>query len=294
MRIAVCVKQVLDTSISFEIDEKNGGLVEDGLVYILNPADRCAVEEAVRLKEKQGSGEVTVITLGPARAREALRECLAIGADSALHLLDKAFDESDAYSTGVALAAAIKSLNCDLVLCGSESLDEGSSQVGATIAELLDLPQVSAVTQVQPAAGLKHVAVQRRLDRGAREAVECPLPAVLTVDVGINEPRYASLPSYMEALLKEIKVCNLEALSVREQEVGKRGALTKNLGLAPIRPRTKKTFAADAAIDPMEKLRMMMSGQSAKPTSDVLQGDPDFLAQQILRFLKQHGLTTEG
>ncbi len=293
VRIVVCAKQVLDTSIPLEIDQEGKDLVEEGLVYILNPADRCAVEEAVRLKERQGSGEVTVITLGPIQAQEVLRECLAIGADRALHLLDKAFDNSDAYSTGLALAHAIKPLDCDLILCGSESLDEGSSQVGAVIAELLDLPQVSAITQLELGAASNRVTVHRKLDRGSREVIECPLPALLTVLVGINEPRYPSLPMYIEALHKEIQVCDHESLGVSEQEVGRRGALTKHIGLAPPRPRTKKTYTPDSEISPMERLRLMMSGQAVKQTGDLLEGDPDYLAQQIVRFLRQHALTPE-
>jgi electron transfer flavoprotein beta subunit len=296
MRIVVCVKQVLDTSIPFEMDNEGKGLVEDGLFYILNPADRCAVEEAVRLKERQGEGEVIVITLGPASAREVLRECLTLGADRALHLLDRAFEESDAYSTGFALAHAIEPLECDLVFCGSQSLDEGSAQVGAVIAELLDLPQVSAVTQLELGATPGYLSLQRKLDRGGREVLECPLPAVLTIEDGMNEPRYSSLPTYMEALRKEVQVGDLASLGVRTQEVGRRGALTKHLGLGPIRPRTKITYTPESDIDPIEALRLMMSGQTAQSSQqsgDVLTGDPDYLAQQIVRFLEQNGLTPE-
>lgn len=296
MRIAVCAKRVLDTSIPFEIDDEGKGLVEDGLVYVLNPADRCAVEEAVRLKERQGSGEVIVLTLGPAEAEGMLRECLTLGADRALHLLDKAFDESDAYSTGLVLARAIEPLECDLVFCGSQSLDEGCSQVGAVIAELLDLPQVSAVTQLELAAAQRHVSLQRKLDRGGREVIECPLPAVLTIEDGMNEPRYPSLPMYMEALHKEIQVGDRESLGVRTQEVGRRGALTQHIGLGPLRPRTKITYTPESDLDPIEALRLMMSGQTAQSgqqSGDVLTGDPDYLAQQILRFLQQNGLAPE-
>ncbi|MCL4555071.1 MAG: electron transfer flavoprotein subunit beta/FixA family protein [Actinobacteria bacterium] len=297
MRIVVCAKHVLDTSIPFEIDEESKGLVEDGLVYILNPADRCAVEEAVRLKERQGSGEVIVMTLGPAPAQEVLRECLTLGADRALHLLDRAFDDSDAYSTGFALAHAIEPLECDLIFCGSQSLDEGCSQVGAVIAESLDLPQVSAVTQLELGATQGSVSLQRKLDRGGREVIECSLPAVLTIEAGINEPRYPSLPMFMEALHKEIQVVDLDALGVRSQEVGRRGALTKHIGLGPIRPRTKITYTPESDIDPIEALRLMMSGQTApsgQQSGDILKGEPDYLAQQIIRFLQQNGMTPEA
>jgi electron transfer flavoprotein beta subunit len=296
MKIVVCVREVLDTSIPFEIDDGGKGLVEDGLVYILNPADRCAVEEAVLLKEQLGSGEVIVITLGPAHAQEVLRECLTLGADRALHLLDKAFDDSDAYSTGYALAHAIEALECDLVFCGSVSLDEGCSQVGAVIGELLDLPQVSAVTRLEFDGSQGRVNLQRKLDRGGREVLECSLPAVLTIEAGINEPRYPSLPMYMEALHKDIEVGDLASLGVRTQEVGRRGALTKHLGLGPIRPRTKITYTPESDIDPIEALRLMMSGEAAQAgqqSGDVLTGDPDYLAQQIVRFLQQNGFAPE-
>lgn len=297
MKIAVCVKQVLDTSIPLKIDEVVGGLVEDHLTYILNPADQCAVEEAVRLTEKQGCGEVTAITLGPVTAQNVLHECLIMGADRALHLLDKAFDNSDAYSTGFALAHAIKALDCDLIFCGSESLDERSSQVGAVIAEVLDLPQVSAVTKLDFIDTLTYFTVQRKLDRGCREVIECPLPAVLTIDASINKPRYPTIRMRKKGLQKKIEVCDLESLGLKMHEVGSIGALTKHIKLGRIRPRTKKTFTPDCDVDPIERLRLMMSGQAVQTNqqaSDILKGDPDYVAQQILCFMRQHGLMLES
>ncbi|TAK36409.1 MAG: electron transfer flavoprotein subunit beta/FixA family protein [Chloroflexota bacterium] len=289
MRIVVCAKQVLDIGIPLEIDEAQKGLVEDGLVYMLNPADRCAVEEAVRLKEQRGQGEVIVVTLGPSRAHEVLRECLAIGADRALHLLDKGFDDSDPYATAVALSRAIGGLESDLILCGSQSLDGGSSQVGAILAELLGLPQVSAVTHLEVAPDAKTGLVHRKLERGNREALECILPAVLTVESGLNEPRYPSLPSCIEALHKEIRVCDLGALGLKAKEVGQAGSLTRVVGVSSPKPRTKKMFTPDSSLSQAERMKLMMSGgASRKKSGDLFEGEPDYLIEQILRFLREN------
>lgn len=292
MNILVCVKQVVDIATPLKIDEQSGSLSDDGLNYILNPADRCAVEEAMRIKEKHGDGEVMAITLGTDRAHHVLRECLVMGADRAIHILAKAGGDSDAYSTGFALVHSMKNLSYDLILCGSESIDESSSQVGAVIAELIDLPLVSAVTKIEPGNDLMSFIVHRKLDRGNREIIECPLPAVLTIDSTINEPRYPTIHMRKRGLRKDIEVCDLESPGETIQE-GSLSALTKCIKLERIRPRTKKILTSDSNIDNIERLRLMMSGQSVQPNqqaSDILKGDPDYLAQQILDFIKQHGL----
>lgn len=289
MKVVVCAKQVIDIRLPLEIDKDQKGLVEDGLCHTLNPADRCAVEEALRLKEQHGEGEVMVITLGPPQARGVLRECLCMGADRALHLCDTAFDKSDAYATAVVLAQVIRKCDFDLVLCGSRSIDEGSSQVGMIVAEMLDLPQVSAITHLELSHGANKAIVQRKLERGNREVLECPLPAVLSVEADINEPRYPSLPVYLEGLRKEITNMDIGSLGIRPNDVGSSGSLTKVVGMTPPRPRPKKTLMMGDDLSPMERLALLQSGGTQSRSGNILEGEPDYLADQMLRLLREQG-----
>ena len=151
MKIIVCIKQVPDpTVVKFNIE--TGAL--DNVRYILDPVDEVAVSEAIKIRERDG-GKVTVISLGPPRVEEALRTCLKMGADEAIHLCDEAFDNLDVYSTSIVLAKFISKRQYDLILCGRESIDEGTGFLGAGIAEWLNLPLVTAVTRLDIFADTK-------------------------------------------------------------------------------------------------------------------------------------------
>jgi electron transfer flavoprotein beta subunit len=183
----------------------------------MNPYDEYGVEEALRLKEKNG-GEVTVVSVGPARAMETIRTALAMGADKGIHICDAALDGADAYATATALAAAIKAIPHDIVLCGQRAIDDDSAQVGAVLAELLGLPQVTVATKLEFA---NNVFKAIRPIEGAQLLIECPLPCVVTAQKGLNEPRYASLPGIMKAKKKPVEVKDASALGITVENKAK-------------------------------------------------------------------------
>jgi electron transfer flavoprotein beta subunit len=195
VNIVVCVKHVPDTEAQVRIRADGRGFEESGLNFVLNYYDEHGVEEALRIKERLG-GTVTLVTAGPARAVEGLRAGLAMGADAAIHIQDPALAALDHIGTARVLAAAIKSVPHDLVLCGKLATDDNAGIVGPAVAEFLGLPQATAVTKLELGDGK---ATAHREVEGAVEVLELRLPAVVTVERGINEARYPSLPGIMRA-----------------------------------------------------------------------------------------------
>ena len=202
MKIAVCIKRVPDSETRVKIGSDGKSLDEAGVKFILNPYDEFAVEEALRRKEQAGKGEVVVIALGPPAAQETIRTALAMGADRGV-LLQTAGFHPDGLETAKVLAAELKNGAFDLILFGKMAIDDYNHQVGPMVAELLDLPCVTTVAHLEIAGG-KGTA-EREIEGGV-EVVEFPLPAVLTTDKGLNEPRYPALKGIMAAKKKPLDV----------------------------------------------------------------------------------------
>ena len=230
MKVVVCMKQTPDTEATIKIASDGKGIEEQNIKWIMSPYDEFAVEEAIRIKEKQG-GETVVVTLGPERVVEAMRTALAMGIDRGVHCVDPAFVGSDALATAKILASVIKAENPDLVLCGRQGIDLDQAQVPAYLAEILGWPQVYAVAKLE-IHGNKAIC-NRRIE-GGEEIVETSLPAVLTCDKGLNEPRYASLPGIMKAKKKEIKKWTLAQTGLSANDVGASGAKLKVVGYMPL------------------------------------------------------------
>lgn len=210
MNIVACVKQVPDTEAQIKLKADGSGIEEGGIKWVMNPYDEFGVEEALRLKEKQG-GEVTIVSVGPARAMETIRTALAMGADKGIHICDPALDGADAFGIASALAAAIKGIPHDIVFCGQRAIDDDSAQVGAVLAELLGMPQITVVTKLEYTDST--VKAIRPIE-GAQLLIESPLPCLVTAQKGLNEPRYASLPGIMKAKKKPVEVKDLAALGI--------------------------------------------------------------------------------
>ena len=221
MKIVVAIKQVPDTETKIAIAGDGRSVQEGSINWVLNPYDEYAVEEALRLKEARGSGEVIVVSVGPARVGATLRTCLAMGADRALHFNDAAFEGSDSLGVARILAAGIRPLSPDLILAGQYAVGTDNRQVGPMLAELLDLPHVGVVTKLEMADGSL---TARREIEGAQEVVQSPLPCVVTAQKGLNEPRYASLKGIMAAKKKPLEEMGAAALGIDAASVGAKGA----------------------------------------------------------------------
>lgn len=251
MNIIACVKQVPDTETLIKVKPDGSGIVEDGIKWVMNPYDEFGVEEALKLKEKLG-GDVTIVSVGPARAMETIRTALAMGAEKGIHIDDPSLNGADAYTTAQALAAVIKGLPHDIIFCGQRAIDGDVGQVGSILAELLGLPVVTLVTKLE----INGTAVKaQKAIEGATVTIETSLPCVITAQKGLNEPRYASLPGIMKAKKKPVDVKNAAAIGVT----------------AAVKARVAKTVPPPA-----------------RPPGKILQGDdPALKAQELVKLLRE-------
>ena len=213
MNIIVCVKHVPATEAQIKIDSSGTGIDTSNLTYVVNPYDEFGVEEALRIKEGLGSGKVTIISAGPDRAVEAIRSCLALGADDAVHIKgeNQAVEGVDSYTTALILSEAIRRNPYDIILCGKQAVDNDNGAVGIELAELLDIPHVAVIEKLEIDANAKKAVAHRQIE-GGMEVVECALPAVFTCQKGLNEPRYATLPGIMKAKQKPCETIDLQTL----------------------------------------------------------------------------------
>jgi electron transfer flavoprotein beta subunit len=224
MHIVVCIKQVPDTK-NVRIDPDTHTLVRQGVECIINPFDLFAVEAALRIKDA-GGAKVTVITMGPPQADEALRETLSRGVDAAVLLSDRAFAGSDTWATSTTLAAAIKKMgDVDLILCGKQAVDGDTAQVGPEMATLLDIPYATFVKSIE-AMDDHHLKVTRQTDEGM-EVWKLPMPALVTVLKEVGEPRLPSLRHKMRAKKMEIPVWGVADLGLDPDRVGLCGSYTQ-------------------------------------------------------------------
>jgi electron transfer flavoprotein beta subunit len=231
VNILICIKQVPDTEAQIKIDSGGQGIQTADIKWVMNPYDEYGVEEALRIKEKAG-GKVTVIGVGPQRVVESLRTALAMGADEAIHVDDPAADGGDALATARVLAAAVKDVPFDLIFCGQRAVDDDNAQVGAALSELLQIPLLSVITKVEISEDKAKIKVQRPVE-GATWVFETPLPALITTQKGLNEPRYASLPGIMKAKKKPMAIKKLGDLGLSPDQVGQLGSKLKIRALTP-------------------------------------------------------------
>jgi electron transfer flavoprotein beta subunit len=250
LKILVCMKQVPQKDAPLKLNE-NGTWIREDVSYEVNEPDAYALEEALRQKEKHG-GEVVVITAGPARAQQVLREALAKGADRAIHLDDNAFVALDSLNTAKAIQQAIAGEQFDLIFTGLQSDDYGYAQTGVILAELLGWPHATIIMQIEKSdSGIK---VKRELESGFFQFVEMPLPAVLTIQSGINKLRYATLIGIKQAKNKPLKRVTMAEVQ---------GALGSNL----------------------QKIQKLYIPQKTKKT-EVLEGAPGEVAKKIVDKLR--------
>ncbi len=224
MNICVCLKQVPGTT-EVKIDPATNTLIRQGIENIINPFDTYALEEGVRLKEKHG-GKVTVITMGPPQADAALREAVSLGADEAILLSDRAFAGADTWATAYTLSRAIAKIkDYDLVICGRQTIDGDTGQVGPELAEMLDIPFIAYVSHIEEIKD-SYLRVNRMVEEG-HEIIETTLPAVITVAKEINVPRLPSLRGIMKSKSVKVETWCIKELGVDAAMVGLAGSSTQ-------------------------------------------------------------------
>ncbi len=223
IKIIVPVKQVPEVA-DVKVNEETGTLIRDGVPSILNPFCELAVEAAIRLKEAHG-GEVTIITMGPPQAKEALWKALAMGGDEAILMTDRIFAGADTWATAFTLAQQIKKMEYDIVICGKQAIDGDTAQVGPEIAELLGIPQICYARHLEIDEDGKHVLVHRETDDGY-EVVKARMPVLITATKGLNEPRLPNIMGIMKAKKKPLAEINAATLGVPEDELGLKGSPT--------------------------------------------------------------------
>jgi electron transfer flavoprotein beta subunit len=232
MKSLVLVKQVPNTDSPFRINSAGTWVDESNLTYGLNDYDRYALEEVLRLKDAGKVTEVVALTVGPERASQALRTCLATGADRAVHITDDALAAADPLSVARVIVAAVKDEGFSLILAGLQADDDNAMQIGPFVARLLDRPCATAVMSLVLQDGGR-VRVERELENNRVQVVDLTLPAVITVQTGINEPRYASLRGIMAAKKKEIRTLSLADLKLSVPEIAASAARYRTVRLAP-------------------------------------------------------------
>lgn len=231
MNIVVCVKQVPDTT-EVKLDPVKGTLIRDGVPSIINPDDKAALEAALCIREQAG-GKVTVVSMGPPQADVALREALAMGADEAILVTDRAFGGADTWATSYTIASAIKKLDYDLIIAGRQAIDGDTAQVGPQIAQHLGLPQVSYVENIE-AVNERSIVLRRQFE-DRYHIVEAQLPCLITVLSELNKPRYMSVSGVFDAY-REKKVVRM-TLADLEDVIDK-----SNIGLGGSPTRVKQSF----------------------------------------------------
>jgi electron transfer flavoprotein beta subunit len=223
MNIIVCLKQVPDTTV-VKIDPKTNTLIREGVPSIINPEDKNALEEALVLKDNYGA-HVTVISMGPPQAKDSLREALAMGADEAILITDRAFAGADTLATSKALAGAIKKIGkYDIIFAGRQAIDGDTAQVGPEIAEHLNIPQVTYVQSVKKEED--YLVVTRALEDGY-EIIKVNPPVLLTAIKELNTPRYMNARLIFESANNEIKIMTADDINVDKKELGLSGSPTK-------------------------------------------------------------------
>jgi electron transfer flavoprotein beta subunit len=257
LNVLVFVKQVPDTETRIQI--KDGQVDLSSVKWVANPYDEFAIEEALRIKERLGAGKVTVVSLGPDRVKEAIKYALSLGADEGVHVKGDGVALDDPSCVATVLAAAARKIGFDLILTGKQGVDHDWSQAGVMLAERLDLPHVSVVVHLELDAAAKTGRAKREVE-GGDEVVEFSLPAVITAQKGLNEPRYASLKGIMAVKKKTIPEWTLADLGVDAGSVGPEAAGVRFL---------------EFSLPP------------ARAAGKVLEGDPADTARELVRLLRQ-------
>jgi len=259
MRIIVCIKQVPDTS-QMRFDKETYSLIRDGVPFIINPFDENSIEAALQIKEEHG-GEIITISMGPPQVMESLRHAIAMGADQAVLLSDRRFALADTLATSYTLATAIRKIdNFDLIILGKQSIDSDTAQIGPSLAEFLDLPQITYVRKIRISSGNL---ISERVLEDRVEVIQSSMPAIVTVVREINKPRHPSLKGVLRAKKIEIPIWTPEDINADLARIGKNGSATVVTGT---------------------------STPSLRGTNEQISGTPDEIGDTLFTILRQRNI----
>jgi len=281
MRIVVCVKQVRYVYHHLPLGEARNEIDPEKMALMINPYDEIAVEEAVRIKERYKDCEVILITVGPPASEEMLRYAFALGGDRMIRVDS---ESDDPWSISVILAEAIKDLNYDIVICGKKTIDNNAGLVGSFLADLLNIPHVSRIVRLELSPQEKKAVVHRSLGRGDRQVLECSVPALFTVEKGLNDPRYPSLPNRLSAKKAEIEVIESSSLGLSTDDEMN---IVQYMTLSPPRPKPKKVFTPDSNLSASERMRLLMTGQKTEKKVGLVEGNVGDIAGKVVEALVQ-------
>jgi electron transfer flavoprotein beta subunit len=259
MNIIVLVKQVPDTS-EVRINRETNTLIRDGVPSIINPFDRYAIEEALRLREKHG-GKVTALTMGPPQAAEALKEAVSLGVDEVVLLSDRSFAGADTWATSYALSQGIKKIaDYDLIIAGKQAIDGDTAQVGPETADMLGIPFVAYIRKIERVEG-KTMTAERLMDEGY-DVVETSLPALITVVKEINEPRLPSFKGKMKAKSLAVTAWSAGDIGADPDKCGLKGSPTKVVKIFPPAPRGQRELLTGSMEDQIATVVRKLKEQS--------------------------------
>jgi electron transfer flavoprotein alpha/beta subunit len=291
VKIVVCMTRVVDLSQPLSV--RSGFLTTEGgpLRYCLNSADQGALEQALRVKDRLPETQVIAVTLGPPECEPLLRDCLAAGADEALLLCDPDFEGGDTLATARVLSRAVQRLGADLVLCGREATDGATGQTPLQLGELMGVATVSDVLHLELTDSLSKVIMHRKLERGYRAVLRCPLPAVLALEPGMSPLRYPRLQDRFRAQRASVQRWGGEELGLSPEEVGGRGSCVRVLEIGPAKPDTRGLLVPEAGLSGMERWQAVISGGLSGRESSLVEGRPGDQAERLLAFLSGRGMT---
>lgn len=283
MKIVVCAKQVKFTYARTGRDPVKNYIAPEDSIFRINPWDEAALDIALKLKEKDNSIKVIVLTLGPVIAEKELRRCIAVGADE-IYRIDTE-EEHDPWSKSVLLARGIEELKADIIFCGKESVDKQNGQTGAFIAHQLNLPFVSDVTQFSITDKVKAKAV-RNAGKGVREEIECMLPALFSISPASMAMRLPTFEQKEKALTSPFKILDINT--------GKSERRVLHKSTFPPRPRPNKVITPDSSMPAFDRINQLLEGSNIEKKGAMLTGDPQSQVEGIISYLIENGfLTTE-
>lgn len=294
LKIVVCVSSSFHPEVPLIVKLTDGRIttsVKGPQIEVVNYADRCALEEALRIKEVYGNVEVTAVMLGSAGYEWVLESCLNFELDKAVYLQLSDWEPMDSYGCSQILSSYIKEVSPDLVLCGDANGDFGSGQVSPILAECLKLPYISRAIGLKLTPGERTLEVVRKLTRGNRQKLSLPLPGVVSVDPSANQPRYISVHSRIKE--NRGNCVNTVPIDRQEMETKLKGAvnLVNITGIGPVRVRPKKVATPDSNMSAQDRLAFLMTGgnkKTAKGDKELVEGKVETQADKILEFLKKN------